>query len=93
MVPVVTQSPRAAYPMGGRGRQKVRPLSKPSGLVSRMAPAGPTACGWLLQICMNVVVRASGLHEDQALWTPFTIMGFEQGDTHPATQSMPVAVC
>lgn len=61
MVPVVTQSPSEAYPMGGLGLQKVSPRSEPSMLVSMMAPAGPTAGGWLLHICTNIVVRATGL--------------------------------
>jgi hypothetical protein len=63
IVPVVTQSPREAYPTGGRGRQKVSPRSEARALVSMMAPAGPDACGWLLQTCTKVVVRARGLQE------------------------------
>ena len=47
--------------MGGLGLQKVSPRSELRMLVSMMAPAGPAAGGWLLQICMNVVVRARGL--------------------------------
>ena len=65
MVPVVTQSPSEAYPMGGLGLQKVSPRSEPSILVSMMAPAGPTAGGWLLHICTNIVVRATGLQGAQ----------------------------
>ena len=63
-VPVVTQSPREAYPMGGLGLQKVSPRSELRMLVSMMAPAGPTAGGWLLQIWTNVVVRARGLQRN-----------------------------
>ena len=47
--------------MGGLGLQKVSPRSELRMLVSMMAPAGPTAGGWLLQIWTNVVVRARGL--------------------------------
>ena len=47
--------------MGGLGLQKVSPRSELKMLVSMMAPAGPTAGGWLLQSWTKVVVRARGL--------------------------------